>query len=85
MFQNSRECKEVLNTQYKVFIRNSDASGDINITMGLQSSTPEIKVADGLANLLGHVDMTHSVSPRVKIDNPDSNGQILCQSILLIS
>ena len=79
MFQNSRECKEVLNTQYKVFIRNSDALGDINITMGLQSSTPEIKVADGPANLLGHVDMTHSdipVSPRVKIDNPDSNGQI---------
>ena len=30
MFQNSGECKEVLNTQYKLLIRNSDALGDIN-------------------------------------------------------
>ena len=80
MFQNSSEFKEVLNTQYKLFIKNSDALGYINITMELQSSTAEIKVTDGQANLLGHVDITHpdvSLSQRIKMDNPDSNRQIL--------
>ena len=46
MFQNSSDFEEVLNTQYKLFIRNSDALRDINITMELQSATPEIKVTD---------------------------------------
>ena len=74
MFGNSSEFKEVLDTQYKLFVRSSDA-----VPMGLQSSTPEMKVTDGLANLLGYVDIRHSdvsVSQRVKMDNPDSNGQI---------
>ena len=56
--------------------------------MELQSSTPEIKVTNGQANLLGHVDITHldvSVSQRVKTDNPDSNGQMLMSLIILVS
>ena len=80
MFQNSSEIKTVLETQYKLFIRSSDALGDINIPMELRSLTPEIKVTDGQANLLGHVAITHfcvSASQRVKMDNPDSSGQIL--------
>ena len=55
------------------------ATADINITMGLQSSTPEIKATDGQSNLLGNVDIAHadvSVSQRVKIHDQDSNGQI---------
>ena len=32
MFQNSSEFKEVLDTQYKLFVRNGDALGDINLT-----------------------------------------------------
>ena len=74
MFRNSSDFTEVLDTQYKLFVRSSDA-----VTMGLQSSTPKIKVTDGQANLLGYVDIRHSdvsVSQRVKMDNPDSNGQI---------
>ena len=43
MFQNSSECKKVLDAQYKLLIRSSDALGHINITIGLQSSTPELK------------------------------------------
>ena len=80
MFQNSSEIKTVLDTQYKLFIRSSDAIGDINILMELRSLTPEIKVTDRQANLLGHVDITGSyvsVSQRVKMNNPDSNGQLL--------
>ena len=63
-----------------LFSRSSDALGDINIPMELQSLTPEIKVTDRQANLLGHVDITRSyvsVTQRVKMDNPDSNGPLL--------
>ena len=48
--------------------------------MELQSSTPENELTDEQANLLGHVDITHldaSVGQKVKMDNRDSNGQIL--------
>ena len=79
MFQNSSEFKEVLDTQYKLFIRNGDASGDINLTVGLEASAPEIKLTDSNVNLLGHLDITHqtvSTSERVKIDNPDADGLI---------
>ena len=79
MFQNSSEFKEVLDTQYKLYIRNSDALGDINLTVGLEASTPEIQLTDGKVNLLGHLDVTHtdvSGSQRVFIDNPDDNGMI---------
>ena len=79
MFQNSSEFKEVLDTQYKLYIRNSDALGDINLTVGLEASTPEIQLTDGKVNLLGHLDVTHTDvtgSQRVFIDNPDDNGMI---------
>ena len=79
MFQNSSELKEVLDGQYKLFVRNSDALGDINLTVGLEASTPEIKLTDANVNLLGHLDITHSTvstSERVKIDNPDADGLI---------
>ena len=79
MFQNSSEFKEVLDTQYKLYIRNGDALGDINLTVGLEASTPEIKLTDANVNLLGHLDITHqtvSTSERVKIDNPDADGLI---------
>ena len=77
MFQNSSEFKEVLDTQYKLFVRNGDALGDINITVGLEASTPEIKITNGNVNLLGNLDITHSDvsgSQRVKMDNPDTDG-----------
>ena len=57
MFQNSSELREVLSAQYKLSIRNSVALGEIKTTLELHSSTPEIKVIDGQANLLGHVDI----------------------------
>ena len=79
MFQNSSEFKEVLDTQYKLYIRNGDALGDINLTVGLEASTPEIKLTDANVNMLGHLDITHqtvSTSERVKIDNPDADGLI---------
>ena len=79
MFQNSSEFKEVLDTQYKLYIRNSDALGDINLTVGLEASTPEIQLTDGKVNLLGNLEITHtdvSGSQRVFINNPDDNGWI---------
>ena len=79
MFQNSSEFKEVLDTQYRLYIRNSDALGDINLTVGLEASTPEIQLTDGKVNLLGNLEITHtdvSGSQRVFINNPDDNGWI---------
>ena len=64
----------------QVIYQNQRCVTDINITMWLQLPTPETKATDGQANLLGHVEITHtdlSVSQRVKMDNPDSNGQLL--------
>ena len=77
MFQNSSEFKEVLDTQYKLFVRNGDTLGDINLTVGLEASTPEIKLTNANVNLLGNLDITHadvSGSQRVKMDNPDADG-----------
>ena len=79
MFQNSSEFKEVLDTQYKLFIRNGDSLGDINLTVGLEASTPEIKITNSNINLLGNLDISHadvSGSNRVKFNNPDSDGII---------
>ena len=79
MFQNSSESKEVLDTQYKLYIRNSDSLGDINLTVGLEASTPEIQLTDGKVNLLGNLEITHtdvSGSKRVFINSPDDNGWI---------
>ena len=83
MFQNSSEFKEVLDTQYKLFVRNSDALGDINLTVGLESSTPEIQLTDGKVTLLGNLKITHvdvSGSQRVLINNPDTDGFIRLSS-----
>ena len=57
MFQNSSELKEVLDTQYKLYIRNGDALGDINLTVGLEASTPEIQLTDGKVNILGNLEI----------------------------
>ena len=79
MFQNSSELKEVLDTQYKLYVRNGDALGEINLTVGLESSTPEIQLTDGKVNLLGNLEITHtdvSGSQRVLINNPDTDGFI---------
>ena len=70
MFQNSSELKEVLDTQYKLYIRNGDALGDINLTVGLEASTPEIQLTDGKVTLLGNLEITHTdVSGTTGINN----------------
>ena len=79
MFQNSSELKEVLDTQYKLYIRNGDTAGEMNLTIGLESSTPEIQLTEGKVNLLGNLEITHddiTGQQRVLINNPDDNGWI---------
>ena len=79
MFQNSSELKEVLDGQYKLFVRNGDTLGDINLTVGLESSTPEIKLTDGKVTLVGQLEITNtdvSGQQRVLINNPDDDGFI---------
>ena len=79
MFQNSSEFKEVLDTQYKLYIRNGDTAGEMNLTIGLENSTPEIQLTDGKVTLLGNLEITHvdvSGSQRVLINNPDTDGFI---------
>ena len=79
MFQNSSELKEVLDTQYKLYMRNGDTLGDINLTVGLESSTPEIQLTDGKVNLLGNLEITHindAGAQKITINNPDDNGWI---------
>ena len=77
--QNASEFKEVWDGQYKLFVRNGDTTGSINLTVGLEASTPEIQLTNANVNLVGHLDITHgtvSTSERVKIDNPDTDGII---------
>ena len=79
MFQNSSEFKEVLDGQYKLFVRNGDTLGDINLTVGLEASTPEIKLTDGKVTLVGQLEITNtdvSGQQRVLINNPDNDGLI---------
>ena len=79
MFQNSSELKEVLDTQYKLYIRNGDTAGEMNLTIGLESSTPEIQLTDGKVTLVGQLEITNtdvSGQQRVLINNPDNDGLI---------
>ena len=77
--QNSGEIREVLDTQYKMYVRNGDSLGELNLTMGLESSTPEIQLTDGKVNLLGNLEITHiddAGKQKVTINNPDNDGWI---------
>ena len=77
--QNSGEIREVLDTQYKMYVRNGDSLGELNLTIGLESSTPEIQLTDGKINLLGNLEITHtdvSGPQQVLINNPDTDGFI---------
>ena len=78
-FQNSSEFREVLDTQYKLYIRNGDTAGEMNLTIGLESSTPEIQLTDGKVTLVGQLEITNtdkSGQQRVLINNPDDDGFI---------
>ena len=78
-FQNSSEFREVLDTQYKLYIRNGDQAGEMNLIMGLESSTPEIQLTDGKVTLVGQLEITNtdvSGQQRVLINNPDDDGFI---------
>ena len=77
MFQNSSELKEVLDGQYKLFVRNGDTLGDINLTVGLESSTPEIKITDGKVkmNNLELTQETISTVDQIQFLNTDAGGE----------
>ena len=75
--QNAGEIREVFDTQYKMYVRNGDGAGEMNIMLGAEVSTPEIKITDAKVNLLGHLEITHgtvSTSEKVKYNNPDTDG-----------
>ena len=40
--QNAGEIREVLDTQYNMYVRNGDQAGELNLVMGLESSVPEL-------------------------------------------
>ena len=77
MFQNSSEFKEVLDGQYKLFVRNGDTLGDINLTVGLESSTPEIQLTDGKVkmNNLEITQETISTVDQIQFLNTDAGGE----------
>ena len=77
--QNSGEIREVLDTQYKMYVRNGDSLGELNLIIGLESSTPEIQLTDGKVTLVGQLEITNtdvSGQQRVLINNPDNDGLI---------
>ena len=76
-FQNSSEFREVLDTQYKLYIRNGDTLGDINLTVGLENSTPEIKITDGKVkmNNLEITQETISAVDQIQFLNTDAGGE----------
>ena len=62
-----------------MYVRNGDSLGELNLTMGLESSTAEIQLTDGKIYLLDNLEITHtdvSGSQRVLINNPDTDGFI---------
>ena len=77
MFQNSSELKEVLDGQYKFFVCHGDTLGDINLTVGLESSTPEIKITDGKVkmNNLEITQETISTVDQIQFLNTDAGGE----------
>ena len=77
MFQNSSELKEVLDTQYKLYIRNGDTLGEMNLTIGLESSTPEIQLTDGKVkmNNLEITQETISTVDQIQFLNTDAGGE----------
>ena len=77
MFQNSSELKEVLDTQYKLYIRNGDTAGEMNLTIGLESSTPEIQLTDGKVkmNNLEITQETISTVDQIQFLNTDAGGE----------
>ena len=80
MFQNSSELKEVLDTQYKLYIRNGDTLGDINLTVGLESSTPEIQLTDGKVKMNSNLEITQetiiATYEQIQFCNTDSAGEM---------
>ena len=80
MFQNSSELKEVLDGQYKLFIRNGDTLGDINLTVGLESSTPEIQLTDGKVKMNSNLEITQetiiATYEQIQFCNTDSAGEM---------
>ena len=77
LFQNSSGIKETLSGSDDLDIRNGDTARAMNLIVGTIGSTPQIKLSDANANLLGHLDVSHqtlSTSERVKIKNIDADG-----------
>ena len=80
MFQNSSEFKEVLDGQYKLFVRNGDTLGDINLTVGLESSTPEIQLTDGKVKMNSNLEITQetiiATYEQIQFSNTDASGEM---------
>ena len=80
MFQNSSELKEVLDTQYKLYIRNGDTLGEMNLTIGLESSTPEIQLTDGKVKMNSNLEITQetiiATYEQIQFCNTDSAGEM---------
>ena len=78
--QNAGEIREVLDTKYKMYVRNGDQAGELNLVMGLESSVPENTLTDARVTLLGHLDITHatfSTIERFLFNNPDADGMFI--------
>ena len=77
-FQNSSEFREVLDTQYKLYIRNGDQAGEMNLIMGLESSTPEIQLTDGKVKINNNLEITQetiSTVDQIQFLNTDAGGE----------
>ena len=62
-----------------MYVRNGDSLGELNLTVGLESSTPEIQLTDGKVNVFGNLEITHiddAGAQKVTINNPGDNGWI---------
>ena len=79
-FQNSSEFREVLDTQYKLHIRNGDTAGEMNLTIGLESSTPEIQLTDGKVKMNSNLEITQetiiATYEQIQFCNTDSAGEM---------
>ena len=66
-----------MDTQYKSYIRNGDTLGEMNLTIGLESSTPEIQLTDGKVKMknLAITQETISAVDQIQFLNTDAGGE----------
>ena len=63
-----------------MYVRNGDSLGELNLTIGLESSTPEIQLTDGKVKMNSNLEITQetiiATYEQIQFCNTDSAGEM---------